>query len=144
MAKTKTEFLGEKDGVKVYFAQYSEPKTITAALKEIAQLHSRKQHWIVYQPSDHAELKKCFQKLVKALQPAHKAIITDVASFIERGELKPTGKELALATGSPKATYVGGELVNAANFVKRNVDAGSVVLIVGGTEAKVVSDGLLS
>ena len=67
-----------------------------------------------------------------------------MSSFIERGELKPTGKELALATGSPKATYVGGELVNAANFVKRNVDAGSVVLIVGGTEAMVVSEGLLT
>lgn len=144
MAKTKTEFLGEKDGVKVYFVLYREPKTIESSLKDIAKLHAKKQYWVVYQPTNHTDLKKSFQKLIKALNLAHRAIITDVASFGETGDLKPTAKELALAAGGPKTTYVGGEPVNAANFVKRNIDEGAVVLVVGSPEAKVVSEGLLS
>lgn len=144
MAKPKTEFLGEKDGVKIYFIQYCEPKSIADGLKEIAKLHSKKQHWVVYQPANHAELKKSFDKLIKVLKGAHRAIVTDVASFGEIGDLKPTGKELAVAAGGPKTTYVGGELINAANFVKRNIDEGAVVLIVGGKESKVVSEGLMS
>lgn len=143
MAKSKTDFLGEKDGVKVYFALYAEPKSIAAGLKDIAKLHSKNEKWVVYQPSGHAELKKSFKKLITALQMANRAIITDVASFSERGELKPTGKELALAAGAPKATYVGGELINAANYVKRNTESGAVVLVVGATESRLVSDELL-
>lgn len=144
MAKTKTEFLGEKDGVKIYFVLYREPKTIENSLREVAKLHAKKQYWVVYQPTNHTDLKKSFQKLIKVLNLAHRAIITDVASFGETGDLKPTAKELALAAGGPKTTYVGGEPINAANFVKRNTEEGTVVLVVGGIEARVVSEGLLS
>ena len=144
MAKTKTNFVGEKDGVRVYFATYSEPKSISEGIKEICKLHSKNKHWVVYQPASHAELKKSFQKLVKALSAANRAIVTDVASFGEKGEPKPTGKELALAAGSPKTTYVGGELVNAANYVKRNTESGAVVLVVGSQDTLLVSETILS
>ncbi|MBI3887482.1 hypothetical protein HY310_00245 [Candidatus Microgenomates bacterium] len=61
----------------------------------------------------------------------------------EQGLNKPSGKELALAIGAPKATYVGGELINVANFVRRNIAKNCVIIVMGAGDVYKVSEELL-
>ena len=91
----------------------------------------------------HSRLEKLFEEFKKALAKADKVVVTDVYTRRESGVTKPSGKDLALAIGGPKATYVGGELINVANFLARNISKNDVLLIMGAGDVYQVSDLLL-
>jgi UDP-N-acetylmuramate--alanine ligase len=99
--------------------------------------------WVVFQPHMYSRLQNLFDDFIKALSMANKVVVTDVYSKREPGVNKPSGKELALAIGAPKATYVGGDLLNVANFVSRNSTKGDVILNMGAGDVYKVSDILL-
>jgi len=83
-------------------------------------------------------------RFVGALELADRVIVTDVFTRRESNINKPTGKDLALAIGGPKATYVGGELTNVANFISRNAKKDDLILVMGAGDVYKVSDLLLA
>jgi UDP-N-acetylmuramate--alanine ligase len=92
----------------------------------------------------HVRLENLFADFIKALKKADKVVVTDVYTKRESGITKPSGKDLALAIGAPKATYVGGELENMANFILRHATKNDVILIMGAGDVYKVSEILLT
>ena len=137
------EFRGEVEGAKIYDDYAHHPTAIEVNISAARELFPRKKVWVVLQPHIHTRLESLFANFTKALKKADKVVVTDVYTRRESGVVKPSGKDLALAVGGPKATYVGGELVNVANFIRRNVSPKDVVLVMGAGDVYQVSDLLL-
>ena len=137
------EFRGEVDGVKIFDDYAHHPTAVTYNVKAARELYPKKKIWVVFQPHMHSRLETLFADFAKSLRLADRVIVTDVFTRRESGITKPSGKDLALAVGSPKATYVGGDLQNVANFVSRNTKKGDVVLALGAGDVYKVSDYLL-
>ncbi len=138
------EFRGEVDGVKIYDDYAHHPTAVVANIKAARELYPKKKIWVVFQAHMHARLQTLFADFVKSLQLADRVVVTDVFTRRESGVTKPSGKELAIAIGSPRATYVGGDLTNVANFIARNTKKGDVVLVLGAGDVYKVSDYLLT
>lgn len=137
------EFRGDVDGVKIYDDYAHHPTAVTYNIKAARELYPKKKIWAVFQPHMHSRLETLFDDFSKSLRLADRVIVTDVFTRRESGVTKPSGKDLALAIGSPKATYVGGDLQNVANFVSRNTKKGDVILVLGAGDVYKVSDFLL-
>ncbi len=138
------EFKGEVEGAKIYDDYAHHPTAVAANIAAMRELFPKKKIWVVFQPHMYSRLERFFPEFTKALQKADRVVVTDVYSRRENGLPKPTGKELALSIGFPKATYVGGDLNNVANFVRRNVSPGDAVIIVGAGDVIKVSEALTS
>ena len=137
------EFRGEVEGVRIYDDYAHHPTAVAVNIAAMRELFPRKKVWAVFQPHMHARLEKLFEEFKRALAKADKVVVTDVYTRRESGVTKPSGKDLALAIGGPKATYVGGELINVANFLARNISKNDVLLIMGAGDVYQVSDLLL-
>jgi UDP-N-acetylmuramate--alanine ligase len=137
------EYRGEADGV-IYYDDYAHhPTAVEVNIKAAREMYPKHKIWVVFQPHMYSRLQNLFDDFIKALSMANKVVVTDVYSKREPGVNKPSGKELALAIGAPKATYVGGDLLNVANFVSRNSTKGDVILNMGAGDVYKVSDILL-
>lgn len=137
------ELRGEVEGAKIYDDYAHHPTAIKVNIEAARELYPKKKIWIVFQPHMYARLEKLFSEFKKALAKADKVVVTDVFTRREQGMIKPSGKDLALAIGAPRATYVGGELINVANFLARNLSSKDIVLIMGAGDVYQVSDILL-
>lgn len=137
------EFRGEVEGVKIYDDYAHHPTAVAANIKAAKELYPRKKIWVVFQPHMYARLQALFDDFAKSLRLADRVVVSDVFTRRESGVTKPSGKDLANAVGSPKATYVGGDLLNVANFVSRNSAKGDIVLVLGAGDVYKVSDLLM-
>lgn len=137
------EYRGEFDGVKVYDDYAHHPTAVSVNIKAARELFPKKKIWVVFQPHMYARLQTLFADFQRSLMEADRVIVTDVFTRREQNITKPSGKDLALAIGSPRATYVGGDLLNVANFIKRNAAHGAVVLVMGAGDVYKVSDFLM-
>lgn len=142
--KRRFEFRGgTKDGVLVYDDWAAHPKAVRATIKTAKKVFPKTKIWVVFQPHMYSQLRAFFGDFVRELKFADRVIVTDVYSEREDGQTVPSGKDLSLAIGSPRATYVGGGLENVANFVDRNASKGNVVLVLGVGDVNKVSDLLV-
>ncbi|MBI4100056.1 UDP-N-acetylmuramate--L-alanine ligase [Candidatus Microgenomates bacterium] len=137
------EYRGEAQGVKIYDDYAHHPTAVTVNIKAARELYPKKKIWVVFQPHMHARLEVLFDDFAKSLRGADRVVVTDVYTRRESGVIKPSGKDLAIAVGAPRATYVGGDLQNVANFVSRNSKKGDLILVMGAGDAFRVSDYLL-
>lgn len=137
------EYRGEVEGVKIYDDYAHHPTAVAVNISAARSAFPKKKIWVVFQPHMHARLEALFADFVKTLKQADRVVVTDVFTRRESGVIKPSGKDLALAIGAPKATYVGGDLQNVANFVSRNAPKGAIVLVMGAGDSPKVSDYLL-
>lgn len=137
------EYRGEVEGVKIIDDYAHHPTAVTANIKSVREKYPKHKIWVVFQPHMHARLEVLFKDFVKSLKLADRVVVTDVFTRRESGVTKPSGKDLALAIGSPRATYVGGDLLNVSNFISRNSKKGDVVLVLGAGDVYKVSDYLL-
>ena len=138
------EYRGETDGVKLYDDYAHHPTAVTANIKATRELYPKKKIWVVFQPHMYNRLEKLFDDFAKSLKLADRVVVADVYTRRERGVNKPSGKDLALVIGGPKATYVGGDLTNVANFIARNTKKTDVVLVMGAGDIYKVSDQLIN
>lgn len=134
------EFRGEVEGVKYYDDYAHHPTAVAVNIKAVRELYPKRKIWVIFQPHMYSRLQNLFNNFIKELKKADKVVVTDVYSKREPGVNKPSGKELALAIGAPKATYVGGDLLNVANFVSRNSSKNNIVLVMGAGDVYKVSD----
>lgn len=137
------EFKGEFAGVKVYDDYAHHPTAVRVNIAAIRSLYKSKRVWVVFQPHMHARLERLFQEFAAELRLADRVIVTDVYSRREQGVNQPTGKQLAQAIG-PKATYVGGDVSNAAKFVQRNTKKGDVVVLMGAGDIGRAAEELIN
>lgn len=137
------EFRGEVEGAKLYDDYAHHPTAVAANIQAARQAYPKHRIVVVFQPHMHQRLQALYQDFIKSLKLADKVVVTDVFTRREQGVNKPTGKDLALAITAPKATYVGGDLTNVANFVERNAQKGDIVLLMGAGDIYRVSDLLL-
>jgi UDP-N-acetylmuramate--alanine ligase len=137
------EYRGKVSGAPIYDDYAHHPTAVTANIQAARELYPKKKIWVVFQPHMYSRLESLFFEFAEALKRADRVIVTDVFTRREQGVTKPSGKDLALAVGAPRATYVGGELVNVANFVERNIGPGDVVLALGAGDIYRVSDLLI-
>ncbi len=137
------EYKGEFDGTKLYDDYAHHPTAVAANIKAIRELYPKKRVVVVFQPHMHSRLGTLFVDFVKVLAKADKVIVADVYTKREQELNTPTAKELALAIQAPKATYVGGDLQNVANFVSRNAMSNDVVLLLGAGDITKVSELLI-
>lgn len=137
------EYRGEVTGVKIYDDYAHHPTAVAANIKAARELYPKKKIWVVFQPHMYARLERLFADFQRSLMGADRAVVTDVFTRREHGIIKPSGKDLALAVGSPRATYVGGDLANVANFIARNTKKSDLVLVLGAGDVYKVSNLLL-
>ncbi len=138
------EFKGEMSGVRIYDDYAHHPTAIIHNIKAARELYPKKKIWVVFQPHMYSRLDKLFDDFAKSLRLADRVIVADVFTRREFGVNKPSGKDLAMVIGGPKATYVGGDLTNVANFIARNTKKTDIVLVMGAGDIYKVSDQLLS
>lgn len=137
------EYKGEVEGAKIFDDYAHHPTAVTVNIAAACEAFPKKKIWVVFQPHMYSRLERLFEEFKKSLSKADKVVVTDVYTRRESGVTKPSGKDLALAIGGPKATYVGGELENVANFLARNVSKNDVILIMGAGDVYKVSSLLL-
>ncbi len=139
------EFRGNAPfGAKIYDDYAHHPTAVNVNIKAARELKPKGNIWVIFQPHMHTRLQILFNDFVGALELADRVIVTDVFTRRESNINKPTGKDLALAIGGPKATYVGGELTNVANFISRNAKKDDLILVMGAGDVYKVSDLLLA
>ncbi len=136
------EYKGEIEGVKVYDDYAHHSTAVRVNIQAMRGLYKSKKIWVVFQPHMYSRLQTLFQGFIASLKLADRIIITDVYTRREQGVTKPTGKELALAIGD-KATYVGGNLINVSNFVRRNTKKGDVVIFMGAGDITRAAEELM-
>lgn len=137
------EYRGVVEGAKIYDDYAHHPTAVTVNIAAVREAFPKNKIWVVFQPHMYARLGALFDDFKKALVKADRVVVTDVFTRREQGVIKPSGKDLALAIGGPKATYVGGELVNVANFIARNISKNDVVIVMGAGDVYEVSNLLL-
>ncbi len=139
------ELRGEtKDGLKIYDDYAHHPTAVAFNIKAARDLKPKGKIWVVFQPHMYSRLASLFNDFAASLKTADRVVVTDVFTRREQGITKPTGKNLALAVSPPKATYVGGDLLNVANFVSRNARKGDLILVMGAGDVYKVSDMMLT
>lgn len=138
------ELRGEVEGAKIYDDYAHHPTAVAVNIAAVREKYPAKKVWVVFQPHMYSRLKTFFEDFIQALKKADKVVVTDVFTRREQGVNKPSGKDLALAIGGPRATYVGGELVNVANFIRRNITSKDIVLIMGAGDVYKVSEIMLT
>lgn len=137
------EYKGQFDGVKLYDDYAHHPSAVLANIKAIRELHPKNRVVVVFQPHMYSRFGLLFADFVKVLTTADKVIVSDVYTKREQGLNTPSAKELALTIQAPKATYVGGDLQNVANFVERNAQKNDVVILMGAGDITKVSELLI-
>jgi UDP-N-acetylmuramate--alanine ligase len=138
------ELRGEVNGMKLIDDYAHHPTAVAVNIEGARELFPRSRIVAVFQPHMYARLAAMFNEFKKVLAAADKVMVMDVYSKREPGVRTPTGKELALAIGSPKGTYIGGDLNNVANFLLRNGKKGDIVLLMGAGDIYKVSDQMIS
>ncbi len=134
------EYKGEIEGFKLYDDYAHHPTAVEANIKAARELFPKKRIFVVFQPHMYSRFGVLFTDFVKVLSKADKVVVADVYTKREQGLNKPTAKELALTIQAPKATYVGGDLLNVSNFIQRNSQKGDVVILMGAGDITKVSD----
>ncbi|MEK7565602.1 MAG: UDP-N-acetylmuramate--L-alanine ligase [Patescibacteria group bacterium] len=138
------EYRGETaSGIKIYDDYAHHPTAVSVNINAIREKHPNKKIWAVFQPHMFSRLATLFDDFASSLQLADRIIISDVFTRREQGITKPSGKDLSRAVG-PKATYIGGDLVNVANFLSRNAGKNDILLVMGAGDIYKVSDMILT
>ncbi|MEK7127109.1 MAG: cyanophycin synthetase [Patescibacteria group bacterium] len=137
------ELRGEVNGMKLIDDYAHHPTAVEVNIAGARERYPKARIVAVFQPHMYARLAAMFDEFKKVLSKADKVAVLDVYSKREPGISKPTGKDLALAIGGPKATYIGGDLNNVANFLLRNGRRGDVVLLMGAGDIYKVSDQMM-
>lgn len=137
------EYKGEFEGVKVYDDYAHHPTAVKVNIDAARELYPKKKIWVVFQPHMYSRLQALFDDFVESLRLADRVVVTDVYTRREQGITKPSGKDLALAIGAPKATYVGGGFENVANFVERNSKKGDVAVVMGAGDSYKIAEMLV-
>lgn len=137
------ELKGEFAGTKVYDDYAHHPTAVLANIKAARDFYPKKRIVIVFQPHMYSRLGALFVDFVKVLSQADKVVVADVYTKREQGLNRPTAKELALTITAPKATYVGGDLQNVANFVERNAQKNDIVILMGAGDIYKVAELLI-
>lgn len=138
------EYKGEFDGVRLYDDYAHHPTAILENIKGVREIYPKRRIFVVFQPHMYSRLSALFPEFVTALSKADRVVVSDVYTKRESSPNKPSAKDLALAIKAPKATYVGGDLLNVANFVHRNSQRGDVVVLMGAGDITKVSELILS
>lgn len=134
------EYKGEVEGAKLFDDYAHHPTAIAANIKAAREMFPKRKIMAVFQPHMHARLKALFPEFVQSLKLADRAVITDVYTRRELGINSPTGKDLALAIGTPKGTFIGGDLQSVANFVQRNAQKNEVIILMSAGDLYKVTE----
>ncbi len=132
------------EGVDIYDDYAHHPTAVRVNIAAARERRIKGKLWVVFQPHMYARLQLLFADFKEALRKADRVVVTDVYTRREKEISKPTGKDLALAIGGPQATYVGGDLTNVANFIRRNTAKNDTVLLMGAGDIYQISDLLFS
>lgn len=138
------ELRGEVNGMKLIDDYAHHPTAVAVNIEGAREMYPKSRIVAVFQPHMYARLSAMFKEFKNVLSKADKVVVLDVYSKREPGVITPTGKDLALAIGAPKATYIGGDLPNVANFLLRSARRNDVVLLMGAGDIYKVSDILLT
>ena len=111
------------------------PAQVQATLKATREKYPKKEIWCVYQPHQYQRPHYLFNEFVKAFKgaPVDKLIITDIYSVAGREtksiKKKVDSKKLVKAVNKESVTYM--PKVKILNFLKKNIKANQVLIIMG-------------
>lgn len=114
----RTEFKGEKNGMKIFDDYAHHPREIEATTKALREIYSKKKIALVFQPHLYTRTKVLFDDFVSTFQniPADYIFLVDIFGAREkRGDV--SSRDLVEATKSKKVQYIG-SLENAYRFLK--------------------------
>jgi UDP-N-acetylmuramate--alanine ligase len=112
------------------------PTKVRVTLKAAREKFPKKKIWLVYQPHQYQRTYYLFDDFIKVFRkaPINRIIITDIFDVAgreaEKIKKKVSSEKLVKAINRNSVIYIG-DMEKAADYVKKNMKSGGVVIIMG-------------
>jgi UDP-N-acetylmuramate--alanine ligase len=133
--KRRLEYLGERQGIKIWDDYAHHPAEITAAITAMKEHDSTARLVVAFQPHTFSRTKQLRAEFVAALAAAPEVLLVDIFPSA-REEFDPNISSAMLATDLRQrypqvhASHVGG-VPDLHRYINQNVPAGSTLLLLG-------------
>ncbi|MDP2671573.1 MAG: cyanophycin synthetase [bacterium] len=137
------EFRGEAKGIKVFDDYAHHPSGVAVTLKAAREKFPNEKIWCVFQPHTFSRLEKLFPQFVEAFEkaPVDNIVLLPVYASRERAG-KFVSDDLARAIKNKEVVSTGSK-EQAAVYLAKNVDFGSVILNLGAGDSNELSELIL-
>jgi len=139
----RLDYLGEKNGVKVYDDYGHHPAELATTFRTLRELHPKSRLIVAFQPHQAKRTKLLFDDFVKALKIPAMVLIAPIFKVAGRDENESVSSEdLAKAVGQSAKSYQDYQSIAAS--LKKIVQRGDVVLTIGATKVNEAGKQFLS
>lgn len=109
------------------------PAEIKNTIRTLKKAYPRRILWTVFQPHTFSRTEALFDDFAKAFHESDKTIILDIYSSKRETGGKVHSEDLVREIGSPDVFYKP-DIVQAADFLKRQINEKSIILTLGASE----------
>lgn len=137
-ANRRFEYVGEKNGAKIYDDYAHHPTEIKATIKAARNI-VKGELWVVFQPHTYSRTYALFNEFATAFDGVDHLLLLDIYAAREKDTGLVSSKELAekINDNSHNCKYIG-SLEDASKYLAENIKENDIVLTVGaGTVTKV-------
>ena len=139
----RLDFLGEKNGVKVYDDYANHPSSFLATLSAIKEINPRSPVWVIIEPHTFTRLRVMLEQLPNAVKDADHIIVSKIFASREKDPGDFTGADIISAMHHKSAVYIP-EFCDIVSYLKSRIQPGDVVLVMGSGNSYKLSRQILS
>jgi UDP-N-acetylmuramate--alanine ligase len=126
----RLEFIGEKRGVSVYDDYAHHPTAIKATIAAIKQKYPNKRIWAIVEPHSYSRTKALLKNYKGVFEGAFKVLVGPIYKARDTETFGVDGNSIVKASEHKNAVYQK-DLEGVLNSVKKEVEAGDVILVMG-------------
>lgn len=136
----RLEYLGQKNGVKVYDDYANHPSSFKASIDGVIQQNPNHEIIVVIEPHTFSRLRSLLHELPNSLKKADKVIVSKIYASREKDPGDFSGKDIASVI--PKSWYIP-EFTDIINHLKKGVNPNTVILVMGSGNSYLLSRQIL-
>lgn len=135
----RIEFLGEKNGIKIYDDYANHPTAFAAVLQALKETYPSSRLWTIIEPHTFSRLRTLLPELPASLKLADKIIISKIFASRETDPGNFSGSDIAKAVNGQ---YVP-EFSDITNLVKSQTQSGDIIIVMGSGNSNKLSRQIL-
>ena len=136
------EILGEVSGITIIDDYAHHPTEIQATISAARCKYPDTNIWTVWQPHTYSRTQELFTDFIKSFDEADHVIVTEIFASREKNS-SYSSKEVVEKIDHPDVQYIA-QLHDVSEFLKRNLSAGDVLLVLSAGDANQICRDVLN
>lgn len=138
----RLDFLGEKNGVKIYDDYANHPSSFAATISSVKELNPDSKIWTVIEPHTFSRLKAMLGELPGSIRDADHVIVSNIFASREKDPGDFTGQDIVDAIKHPNARYIP-EFSDIVSYIVNHKSSIDVILVMGSGNSHKLSRQIL-